>query len=109
MWALQTYGRPFAGEGVYFQRHSSEDMMQTLSLLDLRSDPFGSLLVLHIQPPLLDSLRAILARLGPDVAPRELVLRVDKALYVLWALVYAATAALVFAWLRRISGRPALA
>jgi hypothetical protein len=109
MLAFQTYGRPFAADGVHFQRHSSEDMMQTLSLLDLRSDPFGSLLVLHIQPPLLDGVRALLVRIGPDTAPRELVLRVDRALYLLWALVYAASGALAFAWLRRITGRSGLA
>ena len=109
MLALQAYGRPFATDGVHFQRHSSEDMMQTLSLLDLRDAPLRSLLVLHIQPPLLDSLRAILLRLGPDVAPRELVVRVDRALYLLWALVYAATGVLVFVWLRRLLGRPRLA
>jgi hypothetical protein len=109
MLALQAYGRPFAVGGVYFQRHSSEDMMQTLSLLDLRDDPGGSLLVLHIQPPLLDGLRALLLRLGPDVAPRELVVRVDRALYFLWALVYAATGVLVFVWLRRLVRRPLLA
>ncbi len=103
--AFQAYGRPFAVNGVYFQRHSSEDMMQTLSLLVLRSDPLGSLLVLHIQPPLFDGLRALLARLSPDLAPRDLVVRLDRGLYALWALAYAATGALVFVWLRRIAGR----
>jgi hypothetical protein len=109
MLALQAYGRPFALGGVYFQRHSSEDMMQTLSLLDLRDDPGRSLLVLHIQPPLLDGLRALLLRLGPTVAPRGLVVRVDRALYLLWALVYASLGVLVFVWLRRLVGRPLLA
>ena len=104
--ALHGYGRPFAVKGVYFQRHSSEDMMQTLSLLDLRGDPGGSLLVLHIQPPLLDGLRAALARLGPGLAPQELLVLVDRSLYLLWALVYAGTGTLVFVWLRRIAGRP---
>jgi hypothetical protein len=78
MAGLQHRFRPLAPEGT-FQEHSSEDMMQTLSLLDLREHPFESLLVLHIQPPL-----PVLARLWPE-APRPLVRRVDRALYVVWS------------------------
>ncbi len=103
MAGLQQRFRPLAPEGTYFQQHSSEDMMQTLSLLDLREHPVESLLVLHIQPPLLDTVRAALARLWPAAPPRPLVRRVDRALYVLWALVYASTAALVFLWLERLT------
>jgi len=103
MAGLQHRFRPLAPEGTYFQEHSSEDMMQTLSLLDLREHPVESLLVLHIQPPLLDTVRAGLARLWPDAGPRPLVRRVDRGLYLLWALVYAATGALVFLWLERLT------
>ncbi len=109
MLALHAYGRPFTRDGVHFQRHSSEDMMQTLSLLDLREDPVGSLLVLHIQPPLFDALRALLAALWPKLERHALVVRVDQALYLFWALAYAGIGALVFAWLRRLLGRPGLA
>jgi hypothetical protein len=107
---LEAHFRPLAAEGTYFQEHSSEDMMQTLSLLDLRERPLESLLVLHIQPPLLDTLRAALARSWPEAPPRPLVRRVDRALYALWIGVYAASGALVFAWLERLppaSGSPA--
>jgi hypothetical protein len=100
---LEARLRPLAAEGTYFQEHSSEDMMQTLSLLDLRERPAESLLVLHIQPPLLDTLRAALARLWPAAGPRSLVRRVDRALYLVWAAVYASLAALVFVWLERLT------
>jgi hypothetical protein len=100
MGVLQAHFRPLAGQGTYFQEHSSEDMMQTASLADLRERPLETLLVLHIQPPLLDALRASLARLWPDVGPRALVLRVDRGLYLVWMLVYAAMGVLVFRWLR---------
>jgi hypothetical protein len=101
---LQQWARPFAPEGTYFQQHSSEDMMQTLSLLDLREHAVESLLVLHIQPPLLDALRAALARLWPEAGPRPLVRRVDRALYALWTVVYAGMGALVYVWLERLTG-----
>jgi len=100
---LESHFRPLAAERTYFQEHSSEDMMQTLSLLDLRERPLESLLVLHIQPPLLDAVRAALARLWPDAPPRPLVRRVDRGLYVLWTGVYASMAAIVFLWLDRLT------
>jgi hypothetical protein len=89
-------------DGMYFQEHSSEDMMQTVSLLDLRERPAETLLVLHIQPPLLDAVRAGLARLWPTAGRWALLHRVDRGLYVLWAIVYASMAVLVFLWLRRL-------
>ncbi len=103
MAGLQARSRPFAAQGTYFQELSSEDMMQTLSLLDLRERPVESLLVLHIQPPLLDVVRATLARLWPGVGPRPLVRRVDRGLYILWSLIYASTGALVFLWVERLT------
>jgi hypothetical protein len=101
---LEAHFRPLALRGTYFQEHSSEDMMQTVSLVDLRHSPASSLLALHIQPPLLDALRALLARLWPDLGGRALVVRVDRGLYLLWALVYAGMGVLVFRWLRALAG-----
>jgi hypothetical protein len=100
--ALEVWGSAYARGGHYFQVHSSEDLMQTLSLLDLREHLWRSLLALHVQPPLLDTLRGLLARLWPDVGKRVLVLQVDRALYLLWAIAYAGIAVLVFRWLRRL-------
>jgi hypothetical protein len=97
---LQAYDRPYAYRGTYFQEASSEDMMQTVSLLDLRERPLQTLLVLHVQPPLLDAVRALLARLWPELPRRKLVVRVDRSLYLLWSLVYAGMGVLVFRWLQ---------
>ena len=102
MHGLQVHYRPFAHQGTYFQEHSSEDMMQTVSLVDLRERPGETLLVLHIQPPLLDGLRALVARLWPGLGKRALVVHVDRGLYLVWMLVYAAMAVLVFHWLRQL-------
>lgn len=102
MLGLQAHYLPLAKGGTYFQEHSSEDMMQTVSLVDLRERPGESLVFLHIEPPLLDGLRALLARLWPGSGRRPLVVRVDRGLYLIWTLVYASMAALVFRWLTRL-------
>jgi len=109
MGGLQARYLPFAYERMYFQEHSSEDMMQTASLVDLRESPAGTLLVLHIQPPLLDALRASLARLWPAVGRKALVARVDRGLYLIWAIVYASMGVLVFRWLRPLLSRASIA
>jgi hypothetical protein len=105
MAVLQVRTLPFAYEGIYFQEHSSEDMMQTTSLVDLRERPAETLLVLHIQPPLLDALRASLARLSPAVGKRALLVRVDRGRYLVWTIVYASMGVLVFRWLRPLLSR----
>ena len=102
MQCLQVYYLPFAYRGAYYQEHSSEDMMQTVSLLDLRERPGETLLALHIQPPLLDGLRALLARLWPALKARALVVQVDRSLYLIWMIVYASMGVLVFRWLWRL-------
>jgi len=105
MLGLQRAYRPYAEGGTYFQTHTSEDMMQTVSLLDLRAHLGQSLIALHIQPPLLDAIRGLLAQRWPDARKRALVVEVDRSLYLLWAAVYAAVGAVVFTWARSLSGR----
>jgi hypothetical protein len=97
--SLQWLMQPQAIDGVYFQRWSSEDMMQTVSVVDLRAEPLASLWYLHVQPPLLDAVRAALAQLWPAVDARTLVVNVDRALYGVWAVVYAGLGALLCHWL----------
>jgi hypothetical protein len=91
--------REHARHGVWFQRWSSEHLMQTVSLVDLQRDPFGSLARLHVQPPGLDAIRSALTFGLEAREPRRLLESVDRRLLVLWALVYASTAALLFYWL----------
>lgn len=52
--ALEASWRQYAIDRVYFQKWTSEDMMQTLPIIDLRDHPVKSLANLHIQPPALD-------------------------------------------------------
>lgn len=102
MLGLQAWGRPFAARGIYFQHHSSESMMQTVSLLDLRGSPWETLLYLHIQPPLLDGLRGLLTQFWPDLGNRDLMIAVDRGLYLVWMMLYASMGVLIFRWLEQL-------
>lgn len=102
---LEAYFRPQAIDGVYFQRWTSEDMMQTLSVADLRREPLQSLLNLHIQPPLLDLIRTGLAQLWPTASERVLLTHVDQGLYLIWALFYAGMGFLLYHWFSQLTSR----
>jgi len=78
----------------------SEDLIQTLPIVDLRNEPLASLWFLHVQPPGLALVRAALARVVDDPDPATLALNVDRGIVVLWSLAYAVTGALLFTWLR---------
>jgi len=93
-----------AAEHLYFHAWTSEYMMQTVSVGDLRDEPFKSLWYNHIQPPLFDAIRAAFAAVHPNANGEALMRRVDTKLYNAWMFVYAATAVLVFSWLRRALG-----
>lgn len=96
---LQALLRPYARDGIYFQAWSSEDMMQTVSLRDLRLAPVESLLNIHIAPPGFDLLRALLAQLWPASDLQSLLRRVDSSLYVLWAVLLGLLGGVIFLWL----------
>ena len=104
IFALETRFRNEAAEHLYFHAWTSEYMMQTVSVGDLRLEPFKSLWYNHIQPPVFDAIRAALAVSHQGANGEALMRRVDTGLYRLWMLVYAATAVLVFSWIRRAAG-----
>ncbi|HET9316669.1 MAG TPA: hypothetical protein VFQ51_13830, partial [Vicinamibacteria bacterium] len=56
----EAVGRAHAPDGFYLQKYTSEYLMQTVSVADLRDEPLRSLWYLHIQPPMLDTVRAVL-------------------------------------------------
>lgn len=101
--ALQRAAQPYAIDGYRFQEWSSETMMQTVSIADLRDAPLESLFNLHIQPPGLDSLRALLVHVWPTLEIQSALRRVDLSLYVLWAIAYACGGVLVFLWLDQLT------
>ncbi len=104
MFVLEERFRNEAIEHLYFHAWTSEYMMQTVSVGDLRLEPFKSLWYNHIQPPVFDAIRAVLAAFYPNANGEALMFRVDAGLYSLWMFVYAATAVLVFSWLRQVKG-----
>lgn len=105
IFGLEERFRNQAAEHLYFHPWTSEYMMQTVSVGDLRLEPFKSLWYNHIQPPVFDAIRAALAALYPNANGEALMRRVDAGLYGLWMLVYALTAFLVFSWIRRVRGQ----
>src|SRR5512136_2631072 len=82
---VQQAMRPYALDGMYFQEWSSEFVMATVSVEDLRNSPFVSVWNIHTNPPGLDMIRAVFAQIVPAASPRELVRNVDQLLYILWA------------------------
>lgn len=105
LFALEAFFRRYTPDGLRFQAWDSERMMQTLSLRDLRDEPLRSLWYLHIQPPLYDAFRAVLAQVHRSLDGAALVDAADRWTYGAWMAVYAATAALVFSWVHRLAGR----
>ncbi len=101
---LEERFRNEATEHLYFHAWTSEYMMQTVSIGDLRLEPFKSLWYNHIQPPAFDAIRAGIAAFYPRANGEALMRRVDGGLYGLWMFVYAGTAVLTFSWLRRVCG-----
>jgi len=106
---IESYLRPTTADGVHFQAWSSETLMQSVSVRELREAPLETLWNLHVQPPLHSAIRAVFAGLHGDRPWGDLVNDVDRDLYHVWALASAALAALVFAWLRKLGLPRALA
>jgi len=86
-------------DGLHVQEWSSDKMQQTLPSEDLQREPLKSLFYLHKQPPALDAVRAFLL-LFYDGPPEERLLYLDSAMYVVWAVLYALLAIIVYLWLR---------
>lgn len=100
---LQHVYRDKAIDGVYFQEWTSDFMGQTLPAEQLKKTPLLSLWYLHKQPPALDIIRGVTTQFYRGFSGKDLLIRLDRALYVLWASFFALMAGLIYAWLRRLS------
>lgn len=100
---LQRSLRPFTPDGIHFQAWSSESMMQTVALEDLTTAPLETLWNIHIQPPALDAIRAVMVHIWPSTDPRVDVIHVDLMLYVAWSLMYGLVGSLVFVWMYELT------
>lgn len=103
---LQQWMRPAATKGIYFQAYSTETLMQTVSIEDLRNEPLTSLWNIHIQPPLFDLLRATIAAFYPHLRPDRLVVKVDQKVYLVWAGCFGVLAGLMFLWFSAMNMPP---
>jgi hypothetical protein len=99
----EAYLQEFSIAGIYFHGIPSESMMQTVSIFDLKNEAFISLWNLHIQPPLFDALRMVLAKISSSNDPLYLQFEVDKGLYLIWAMIYGLICMTIFFWLSKIS------
>lgn len=98
--AGESYFRKYAIDGIYFQELcSSENMMQTVALEDLRDSPVTTLMNIHIQPPGLDLIRMIIIQLLPHSSLPVLAERLDNGLYLLWAMLFGGLCSIIFLWL----------
>lgn len=107
VWALlfaESYLREFSIAGIYFHGIPSESMMQTISVFDLKNEAFISLWNIHIQPPLFDFIRMILAKISSSDNPLYLQHDVDKGLYLIWAIIYGLICATIFFWISKLTG-----
>jgi hypothetical protein len=94
-----------AADGVHFQSWTSDDMQQTLPIAVLRESPLRSLYYLHIQPPLLDALRSIVAHFVQPDRNTSLVVAADRWLYIVQVLVFGFTSMRMYQWARRLTDR----
>ena len=106
---FEAYFRQYASRGVYFQGWSSEKIMQSVSLRELRAAPLESLWYLHVQPPVTNLIRAVIVAFHREADWIKVMLEVDRDLNHAWALAGGALAALIDAWLRRLRVSGALA
>jgi hypothetical protein len=95
--------RPNAIAELYFHGIPSESMMQVVSILDLKQNFFQSVWNIHIQPPLFDVLRGVLALLSNASDPLQLQYSVDRGLYIIWGLIYGLMASLMYRWLNELT------
>ena len=106
---VESIFRRHALGGVYFQGLTSETLMQSVSLRELRAAPLESLWYLHVQPPVTNLIRAVLAAFHGGASWDQAMVAVDRDLNHVWALATAALATLLDAWLRRLRVPGALA
>ncbi len=91
-------------DGYRFQEWSGDTFMQSVAINDLLAvGPIG-LWYLHVQPPMLDGMRFLLALPewlgGSEIATQT----IDQRQYLVYALLYGALNAFVYSWLQTLTG-----
>lgn len=100
---IEIHFQPQAIDGLYFQEYTSEIMVQTVPIEELKSEPLISLWNIHIQPPGFDMIRAFLAFITHAENSDELARQVDRKIYILWIIVYGLTVFMFYWWLSELT------
>ena len=95
---LQIYFSEYRIQGLYFQRWSSDALMQTLPATILHDQPLQSLYYLHVMPPMLDSIRILIAAFWNE-SKGPLEPYIDTVLYRIWILMFGVQATILFNWI----------
>ena len=90
--------------GVWIQPWNSDEMMQCLPIRQLLKTPLQSLWYLHIQPPLLDAIRACIAFFHRSAPDGELLKRVDLTMYGFQAVLAGISGAILANWAKGLVG-----
>jgi hypothetical protein len=106
---IEAHFKRFSPDGLHFEGWTSELLMQSVSLRDLAAAPFTSLWYLHVQPPVCNLIRAVLAALPPHATGNDLIRAVDADLYQLWAIAAAGLAVLIHRWLGALGAKRCVA
>ncbi len=89
--------------GYRFQAWSSEEFMQEVRINDLLEAGASGLWYLHVQPPMLETLRLLLSFpefvAGTSMSPQM----IDERMYVAYAVLYGILLGVVFSWIRSLT------
>jgi len=100
--SLEFYYKPLSTDGIHYQRWDSDRMMQTVRIKQLKEYPIRSLWYLHIQPPLYDGIRMLIAQLV-NSHETSLLNKVDGTLYIVFALFYSLISIIIYSWISSLT------
>lgn len=108
-WVLTNWSASALFAGYRFQAWSSNDFMQEVKIQDLVDTGPIALWYLHVQPPMLEAARLLLAL--PEYLTNGSITAqaIDQRMYGLYAVLYGVLLAVVFIWLRTLTNSRAWA
>lgn len=99
-WALLTFSSDRLFDGYRFQAWSSNDFMQEVKIQDLVDAGPAALWYLHVQPPMLETLRLMLSLPEYLTGGTMTAQMIDQRMYALYAVLFGVLLFTVFLWVR---------
>ncbi len=103
VWSLGEFYSVDGKNALFAIYQSSESLMQTLPLELLDAEPINAIFYLHIQPPVLDTIRAICTVFW-STGKGELTEFVDNRMVFIWIICSALLSTLIYGWIRKVTG-----